>query len=389
MFSIKAVSTGAVATVAAASVLAVTWHSPAASPDARAPQPTVVAPAPGAAPLPVNVTFEGAVSSFKTSRTATMTAPEIPSTALAAYQNAAAMMATARPECGLRWELLAAVGSVASDHGRVGGRVLGTDGRITPRLRAAGVRGPMRLQPDAWAGIGVDADNDGLRRIGDLDDASLAVAAVLCHDGGDLGQQADRRKALRQLHTGRVYAQKVESAYELYTSQTYADVHVTSYALPPMDVMPIETIATGLAPKAVVTASTSAPVFVLASQTPAPTTAPPTTAPTTPLPTTSPTVVPTPTVSATPPAQTAAELCGAHGFVDPELADCIADQPALVNAQIACAMLEVGLNDVARTDDDFDLCVREQFPAWHGATTPTPSVAPTEVAVLPSATAIP
>lgn len=218
MFSIKAVSTGAVATVAAASVLAVTWHSPAASPRMparRSPPSSRQRRAPR--PCLSTLTFEGAVSSFKTSRTATMTAPEIPSTALAAYQNAAAMMATARPECGLRWELLAAVGSVASDHGRVGGRVLGTDGRITPRLRAAGVRGPMRLQPDAWAGIGVDADNDGLRRIGDLDDACLAVAAVLCHDGGDLGQQADRRKALRQLHTGRVYAQKVESAYEVLT----------------------------------------------------------------------------------------------------------------------------------------------------------------------------
>ena len=54
----------------------------------------------------------------------------IPATALSAYVSAAAA-----PGCGLDWALLAAIGRVESDHGRVGGSVLTSNGTSVPPIR--------------------------------------------------------------------------------------------------------------------------------------------------------------------------------------------------------------------------------------------------------------
>ena len=57
----------------------------------------------------------------------------IPSAALAAYQRAEAVINAADTSCDLRWQLIAAIGRVESDHGRFGGNVLGDDGVAAAR----------------------------------------------------------------------------------------------------------------------------------------------------------------------------------------------------------------------------------------------------------------
>ena len=118
-----------------------------------------------------------------------LTSDGIPSTALAAYRNAAARELHRAPACGITWPLLAGIGRVESDHGRFGGAVLHTDGSATPRILGvpldghgtAVIRdtdhgrldgdtvydravGPMQFIPSTWAGWGVDANHDGVAR---------------------------------------------------------------------------------------------------------------------------------------------------------------------------------------------------------------------------------
>ena len=83
---------------------------------------------------------------------------DIPPELLAAYRSAAAA-------CAVPWEVLAAVGKVASDHGR----------SPTPGI-PGGPAGPMGLLPAVWAAVGQ----------GDVSqppDAIRATAVFLCGQG--------------------------------------------------------------------------------------------------------------------------------------------------------------------------------------------------------------
>ena len=135
----------------------------------------------------------------------------VPARALQAYRAAAAKLAT---PCHVRWELLAAIGRVESDHGRYGGSVIQADGRVSPailgpRLDGSGpfalIRdsdggrfdgdpvvdravGPMQFLPSTWRQWGADADGDGVADPQDIDDAALGTARYLCASGGRLDQ---------------------------------------------------------------------------------------------------------------------------------------------------------------------------------------------------------
>jgi membrane-bound lytic murein transglycosylase B len=140
-----------------------------------------------------------------------LAASGIPSTALAAYQNAAAREAVLRPSCGLTWPLLAGIGRVESNHGRFAGAVLHTDGVSTPPIIGIPLNGngtalirdtdggrldgdvvydravgPMQFIPSTWAGWGVDANQDGVRDPFNIFDAAAASADYLCAAGRDL-----------------------------------------------------------------------------------------------------------------------------------------------------------------------------------------------------------
>jgi membrane-bound lytic murein transglycosylase B len=136
---------------------------------------------------------------------------DLPQAALAAYQDAAATLASTDPGCHLPWTLLAAIGRVESDHGRYGGSVLATDGVSRPEIigvalngkgPVAAIRdtdggrldgddtwdravGPMQFIPSTWAWSGRDGDGDGRLDPHDLDDAALAAGDYLC-SGADL-----------------------------------------------------------------------------------------------------------------------------------------------------------------------------------------------------------
>src|SRR5699024_7493432 len=72
----------------------------------------------------------------------------IPDVALRAHQRAAVIIKSSDATCGLRWELLAAIGRVESDHGRYGTSVLNKQGRATPPIRGPvldGTRGTAKI----------------------------------------------------------------------------------------------------------------------------------------------------------------------------------------------------------------------------------------------------
>lgn len=153
----------------------------------------------------------------------------IPEPALRAYQ-AAGDYCT-----GLRWELLAGIGSVESRHGTIGGASAHPASKeVTPQIfgprldGSPGIRalpmgrwlgwwgltgpwqqavGPMQFLPgtfDAWA---IDADGDGVTNPHDLDDAVMTAANYLCQ-GAD-GEITDERAALLRYNRSDAYIAEV------------------------------------------------------------------------------------------------------------------------------------------------------------------------------------
>jgi hypothetical protein len=121
--------------------------------------------------------------------------------AYAAYTKAAATLATETPGCGLRWELLAAIGKTESNHGsgrldaagnsvvRIVGIAIGPDtdgGTLDGDSAHDHAVGPMQFIPTTWRGWGADANGDGKADPGNIFDATLAAARYLCHAAGPL-----------------------------------------------------------------------------------------------------------------------------------------------------------------------------------------------------------
>jgi hypothetical protein len=161
---------------------------------------------------------------------------DIPLTALLAYRRAADVLAEAKSSCGLTWPLLAAIGRVESDHGRVDGARLGADGVSTPTRGAPEGLGPMRFFPSVWQVVAVDGDGDGVRDPHDIDDAALAVAVYLCASGGDLRDAAAMRAAVRRYDDSRRYVDLVLAYEEQYRSGDFL-VSASSGAARPASVV--------------------------------------------------------------------------------------------------------------------------------------------------------
>ncbi|WP_148616422.1 lytic murein transglycosylase [Nocardioides rubriscoriae] len=209
----------------------------AAAPGARPlPDAPVVPLAPLDRPASLSASDEIAASVGRvTPVVSTPSSTDIPSAALAAYQRAETVISAADPTCRLSWQLLAAVGRVESDHGRVGGGVTGADGVSTPPITGPvldgrhGTRaipdtdagqydgdtrydravGPMQFIPSTWAVVGVDADDDGNRNPQDLDDAALAAAVYLCSGDEDLSSPAGQRLAVHRYNRSDAYVTEV------------------------------------------------------------------------------------------------------------------------------------------------------------------------------------
>ena len=137
---------------------------------------------------------------------AALAASGIPAPAMRAYKRSAAWAASNDRACGLRWELLAAIGRVESGHGTTGDSVMTWSGAAVPGIygpvldgkgpfalirdtengaldrdkRYDRAVGPMQFLPASWKVVGRDGDGDGKVRVQDIDDAAAGAAVYLC-----------------------------------------------------------------------------------------------------------------------------------------------------------------------------------------------------------------
>lgn len=163
----------------------------------------------------------------------------LPASVFAAYRQAAASVGRTDPGCGLRWELLAAIGKVESGH--AGGGAVAANGdtltRITgPALDGNGFAlildsdhgawdgdvvhdravGPMQFLPSTWKTWGADGNGDGTANPNNVYDAALAAGHYLCAGERDLGTSAGLERAILSYNYSRDYLNLVLGWMEFY-----------------------------------------------------------------------------------------------------------------------------------------------------------------------------
>jgi hypothetical protein len=219
---------------------------PAGGPEAGAPPPTpagsgtatpppsVTSPLPGIPPLPTPPPRPADALEGWAQRIGNMI--NVPEVAVEAYGYAQLMLQQTDPQCRLTWTTLAGIAQVESTHGQTGGAVLGPGGRSSPPIAGplldgrngrplvrdtdAGAfdgdatydrtMGPMRLVPTVWRAQAIDADADGILDPYDIDDASLAMARLLCSGTEDLSKLAGWTAAVERFrNTPAGYARSV------------------------------------------------------------------------------------------------------------------------------------------------------------------------------------
>ena len=124
---------------------------------------------------------------------------DIPAGYLSLYQRGAAT-------CPMPWNVLAAIGSIESGHGRNNGP------------SSAGALGPMQFLPSTWAAYGVDGDGDGLADIWNPSDAIFGAANYLCANGA--GEPTGMRNALWHYNHSQAYIEKVLARADQYGAYT-------------------------------------------------------------------------------------------------------------------------------------------------------------------------
>ncbi|MFF5702604.1 lytic murein transglycosylase [Streptomyces sp. NPDC012794] len=163
----------------------------------------------------------------------------IPAGVLAAYRAAEQRVARNDPGCGLRWQLLAAIGKVESGQAR-GGRVDAAGTTLLPILgpvldgngfanisdtdggtfdgdaRYDRAVGPMQFIPSTWAAWGQDANGDGRRDPNNIHDAALAAGRYLCAGSRDLRTGADLDRAVLSYNHSAEYLRTVRSWFAYY-----------------------------------------------------------------------------------------------------------------------------------------------------------------------------
>ena len=168
----------------------------------------------------------------------------IPATVLSAYKKAADKLGTSQPGCGLRWELLAAIGKVESGQARGGAvdaegtttePILGPtlDGRQFAEIKDTdGGRldgdatydkavGPLQFIPSTWAGWAADGNGDGREDPNNIFDAALAAGGYLCANGRDLTTQDGLDEAILSYNNSSDYLRTVLAWYEFYRKGTH------------------------------------------------------------------------------------------------------------------------------------------------------------------------
>ena len=155
----------------------------------------------------------------------------IPTVALNAYRNAEAMMATAAPNCGMSWNLLAGIGRIESMHanggatdvngtavkpilgpaldGTLPGNEIIVQSRSNDRVTYARAMGPMQFLPGTWSRYASDGNGDGKSEVQNLFDATLAAARYLCSGGLSMTDQSQVMSAILRYNNSVAYARNV------------------------------------------------------------------------------------------------------------------------------------------------------------------------------------
>lgn len=169
---------------------------------------------------------------------------KIPVTALEAYAYAARVAEVENPGCHIAWTTLAGIGQVESHHGTYHGARLYPNGDVRPPIRgvvldgtngtlriidseaggmdddsnAVRAMGPMQFIPETWREYGVDANNDGVISVDNIDDAALSAAGYLCWRGKDLATPRGWMAALGAYNNSDVYARAVRDSATAYAA---------------------------------------------------------------------------------------------------------------------------------------------------------------------------
>lgn len=168
----------------------------------------------------------------------------VPEKALAAYEGAADGSPGVRDGCEVRWQVLAGIGKVESDHGRGGGaQGVTADGTVWPSIRGpqldggAGFAhigdtdagrwdgdvvfdravGPMQFLPTSWQTHGHDGNGDGTANPNNLFDAAFGAVDHLCvRAPGDYTQRGDLIEALYRYNPSMYYVATVMAWIDVY-----------------------------------------------------------------------------------------------------------------------------------------------------------------------------
>ena len=212
----------------------------------------------------VQVVYPDHVVPFKP--VATVTDNRIPAVLLAAYQHAAGRV----PSCHLRWQVLAGIGKVESNHargGQVDARGTVTSPILGPELDdGTNALGPMQFIPSTWSKWGVDENRDGVADPQNVWDATASAADYLCADGRDLALNGDLVTAILSYNHDGAYLADVFQWITTYSGGVVtipAATTVTAATTPPSTTTtsppPSSTPAT---PPATTTSTTTPPNVV-------------------------------------------------------------------------------------------------------------------------------
>lgn len=190
------------------------------------------APVPQAAPVPAAAPEAPPTPELPTSAVASPLG--IPTVNVSAYKNAANILATTMPGCGIDWTLIAGIGRVESTHAndgkadqlgqliepilgpRLDGTLAGnnvisdTDGGALdgdPNFDRA--VGPMQFLPETWNRYKADGNGDGISDPQNLYDAALATGQYLCDGDLNLRDLGQTTKAVLRYNNSMAYVANV------------------------------------------------------------------------------------------------------------------------------------------------------------------------------------